>query len=367
VNSVTDTEIKVVVPRGAMTGAVKIVSNSTEVLGPNFTYIITPAQVSTLIRSEMPGDVDGPVAQASFGALWGLLTDQEGSLFTSDYGNNKVRKIDTDLIASTIAGQTGVLGDMDGTLNEATFNNPRGMAMDSQGNIVIADLGAQKIRRINISAGTVETIAGTGDFGLVNGDGSIAQFSSPIGVAIDASDNIYISELGNATIRKITPNNVVSTLAGTGMTGFVDGPPDTALINFTAGMTIDANGDIIFADSGNDSVRKVTPQGVVSTIAGTGMPGDVNGAGDVAQFDAPLDVGIDSEGNIYVVDFGNKKIKKIDPDGIVTTHAGTGEIGFMDGIPSIATFNNPRNLFVDENDVIYVGTDDAIRLISPAF
>ncbi|WP_299607183.1 IPT/TIG domain-containing protein [uncultured Aquimarina sp.] len=367
VNSVTETEITAIVPRGAQTGTVRVVLNGENVMGPEFTYVITSAQVSTLIRSEMPGDMDGPVAQASFSALWGLLTDEEGSVFISDYGNNKIRKINTDNIVSTVTGMTGVIGDMDGTFAEATFNNPRSMAMDSQGNIVVSDLAAQKIRRINLSSETVETIAGTGDVGLVNGDGSIAQFAQPIGVVIDNSDNIYVSELGNATIRRIAPDNTVNTLVGTGVAGFVDGPADTALISFTAGMAIAANGDIVFADAGNHSVRRVTTQGIVSTIAGTGTTGDVNGEGDIAQFASPLDVAVDSQGNIFVVDFGNQKIKRIDTDGMVTTYAGTGEIGFMDGIPSIATFNNPRNLFIDENDVIYVGTDDAIRLITPEF
>ncbi|KAA1242474.1 IPT/TIG domain-containing protein [Aquimarina sp. RZ0] len=367
VNTVTPTEIKAVVPRKAMTGIVKIVINGEEILGPEFNYILTPAQVSTLIRSEMPGDVDGPAADASFSALWGLLTDEEGSLFISDYGNNKIRKIDSNGIVSTVTGMTGVAGDMDGTLAEATFSNPRSMTRDSEGNIIVADFEAHKIRKINLSAGSVETIAGTGDFGLVNGDGSIAQFSSPLGLTIDASDNIYVTEFGNATIRKITPDNTVSTLVGTGVVGFVDGPPDVAQINFTSGMEIDSDGNIIFADSGNHSIRKVTPAGVVTTIAGTGEAGDVNGEGSVAQFSAPLDVDIDSEGNIYVVDFSNSKIKVITPDGMVSTYAGTGETGFMDGIPSIATFNNPRSLFIDQNDLIYVITDDSIRLINPAF
>lgn len=367
VNSVAETELTAIVPRGAQTGTVRVVLNGENVIGPEFTYVITSAQVSTLIRSEMPGDMDGPVAQASFSELWGLLTDEEGSVFISDYGNNKIRKIDTDNIVSTVTGMTGVNGDMDGTFAEATFDNPRSMGMDSQGNIVVADLAAHKIRRINLSSETVETIAGTGDMGLVNGDGSIAQFAQPIGVVIDNSDNIYISELGNTTIRRIAPDNTVSTLVGTGVAGFVDGPADTALISFTAGMAIAANGDIIFADSGNHSVRRVTPQGVVTTIAGTGTNGDINGEGNIAQFSNPLDVAVDSKGNIIVVDFGNHKIKRIDTDGMVTTYAGTGDIGFMDGIPSIATFNNPRNLFIDKNDVIYVGTDNSIRLITPEF
>ncbi len=367
VNTVTPTEIKAIVPRKAMTGIVKIIANGEEILGPEFTYVFTPAQVSTLIRSEMPGDVDGPVAIASFSALWGILTDEEGSLFISDYGNNKIRKIDTDGIVSTVTGQTGVSSDMDGILADATFNNPRSMTKDSNGDIIVADFGAQKIRKINFNSGSVETIAGTGDFGLVNGDGSIAQFSSPIGIAIDASDNIYVSELANATIRKITPNNTVSTLVGTGVSGFMDGTPDVAQISFTSGMEVDKDGNIIFADSGNHSVRKVTPTGVVTTIAGTGVAGDVNGEGSMAQFDSPLDVDIDSEGNIYVVDFNNAKIKIITPDGMVSTYAGTGDIGFTDGIPTIATFNNPRSLFIDQNDLIYVITDDSIRLISSAF
>jgi len=367
VTAINSTEIKAIVPRGAMTGTVRILINGEEAIGPEFNYMITPAQVTTLIRSEMPGDVDGPAAQASFGALWGLLADEEGTLFISDYGNNKVRKIDSDGVVSTVTGMTGVMGSMDGTFAEATFDNPRSMVADADGNIILVDIVSHKIRKINFTTGSVETIAGTGAFGLVNGASSIAQFSSPISIAIDPSGNLYIGELGNAVIRKITPNNMVSTLTGTGVFGFVDGAPDVAQISIAAGMAIDPNGDLVFTDSTNDVIRKVTPTGVVSTIAGTGIAGDVNGAGDIAQFNNPLDMDIDSEGNIFVVDFGNNKIKKITPEGIVSTHAGTGEVGFMDGIPSIATFNNPRSIFIDENDIIYVTNDDGIRLINPAF
>ncbi|WP_405205952.1 IPT/TIG domain-containing protein [Aquimarina sp. LLG6339-5] len=365
INSITTTQIRAVVPRGAETGIVRIVVNGEEVLGPEFTYVITPAQVSTLIRSEIPGDVDGPVAEASFSALWNIAQDNEGAIYITDYGNNKIRKIDVNNIVSTVAGMTGVTGSINGTLAEATFSNPRSMIIDPDGNLVLVDFNNNNVRKIDLTNQTVETIAGTGEFGLVNGIGSIAQFSSPIGLAIDSSGNLYVSDFSAATIRKITPDNVVSTFVGTGEAGFVDGPADVAQIGFVTGMEFDIDGNLIFGDG--NRIRQVTPERVVSTIAGTGVDGDVDGESDIAQFDGLLDLDIDSEGNIIVVDFGNKKIRQLSPEGIVSTLAGTGEIGFMDGVPTIATFNNPRGLLVGENDIIYISTDDSIRIITPEF
>ncbi|SEM23505.1 IPT/TIG domain-containing protein [Aquimarina amphilecti] len=365
INSITETEIKAIVPRGAQTGIVKVVTQGEETLGPEFTYIITPAQVSTLIRSEVSGDVDGPVAEASFSSLWNIAEDNEGAIYITDYGNNKIRKIDINNIVSTVTGMTGVTGSVDGTLAEATFSNPRSMIIDPDGNLVLVDFNNNNVRKIDLINQTVETIAGTGEFGLVNGIGSIAQFSSPIGLAIDSSGNLYVSDFSAATIRKITPDNVVSTFVGTGEAGFVDGPADVAQIGFVTGMEFDNDGNLIFGDG--NRIRQVTPERVVSTIAGTGVDGDVDGESDVAQFDGLLDLDIDSEGNIIVVDFGNKKIRQLSPEGIVSTLAGTGEIGFMDGVPTIATFNNPRGLLVGENDIIYISTDDSIRIITPEF
>jgi len=367
VTSINATEIKAIVPREAMTGSVRIIINGEETIGPEFNYVLTPVQVSTLIRTDTPGDTDGPLTEASFATLWSSLKDEEGSLFISDFGNNKIRKIDTNGIVSTVAGMTGIIGSIDGTFEETVFNSPRGMVMDSEGNIIVVDFGDHKIRKINFTTGSVETIAGTGDLGLINGDGSIAQFSSPLAITIDSSNNIYVSDTGNFTIRKITPDNIVSTLVGTGVAGFVDGAPDIAQIGFVDGMKIDQDGNIIFADTSNHSIRKVTPAGVVSTIAGTGMSGDIDGEGNTSQFSLPIDVAIDSENNIYVTDFSNNKIKRITPDGMVSTFAGTGEFSFIDGIPSIATFSNPLSLFIDKNDVIYIITGNGIRLINPAF
>ncbi|WP_108802538.1 IPT/TIG domain-containing protein [Aquimarina sp. Aq107] len=365
INSITATEIKAIVPRGAQTGIVKVITQGEETLGPEFTYIITPAQVSTLIRSEISGDVDGPVAEASFSSLWNIAEDDEGAIYITDYGNNKIRKIDVNNIVSTVAGMTGVTGSVDGTLAEATFSNPRSMIIDPDGNLILVDFNNNNVRKIDLTNQTVETIAGTGEFGLVNGIGSIAQFSSPIGIAIDTSGNLYVSDFSAATIRKITPDNVVSTFIGTGEVGSVDGPADVAQIGFVTGMEFDNDGNLIFGDG--NRIRQVTPERVVSTIAGTGVDGDVDGESDIAQFDGLLDLDIDSEGNIIVVDFGNKKIRQLSPEGIVSTLAGTGEIGFMDGVPTIATFNNPRGLLVGENDIIYISTDDSIRIITPEF
>ena len=365
VTSVSETEIETIVPRRAETGTVSVILPRGQVIGPEFTYILTPSQVSTLLSSAVPGDTDGPIASASFSALWNIAEDDEGSLYLTDFGNNKIRKVDTDNIVSTVAGMKDVLGSIDGSLNEATFSNPRSMILDQEGNLVLVDLDNHNVRKINLSNQTVETIAGTGEFGLINGPGSIAQFSAPLGIAMDNAGNLYVSEFAAATIRKITPDNVVTTFIGNGDAGFVDGPADVAQIGFVSGMEFDNEDNLIFGDG--NRIRKVTPDRVVSTIAGTGAAGDVNGEASIAQFDGVLDLDIDSEGNIIAVDFGNKKIRRLSPDGMVSTLAGTGEEGTMDGIPSIATFNNPRSLLVGKNNIIYVSTDDSVRVITPAF
>ena len=369
VNSVTDTEIEAIVPRGALSGTVRVVINGQNTIGPEFDYIVTPAMVSTLVRSTVIGDMDGTLAEASFRSIWGIVKDDNDIIYITDSSNGKIKSIDINTgIVSTLTGIAEAMDpSIDGTLEEATFNDPRGLVINSNGNIIVTDLLNNNIRSINLSEGTVTTIAGTGDFGLVNGAGSIAQFGFPFGVAEDGFGNIYITELSNSTIRRIGANNVTSTLTGTGIGGFMDGPPDVAQISFATGIVVDNDGSIVFADSSNHSIRRVTPEGVVTTIAGTGITGDVDGSRDIAQFDTPFGVDIDSEGNIIVIDMGNNKIRRITPDGEVSTLAGTGAEGSMDGVPTIATFDTIRDLVIDDNDVIYISSEDGIRIYTPSF
>jgi secreted PhoX family phosphatase len=166
-----------------------------------------------------------------------------------------------------------------------------------------------------------------GRIGLVNGMGTAAAFNAPAGVAIDAAGNIYISEAGNYDVRKVTPDGVVSTFAGNPTGGFANGTGTAASFSSIQGIAIDAAGNLYVADSGNQAIRKITPDGVVTTIAGTGVMGADNGPVATATFDGPAGIAVDAAGNLYIADFGNKMIRKITPGGTVSTLAGSGATG----------------------------------------
>ena len=210
---------------------------------------------------------------------------------------------------STLAG-TGVAGSADGAGNVATFNSPSGVATDSAGNVYVADMDNHKIRKIT-PAGAVSTLAGTGVGGSADGAGNAATFNFPSSVATDSAGNVYVVDLGNNRIRKITPAGVVSALAGTGVFGFADGAGNVATFNVPTGLATDSAGNVYVADKGNELIRKITPAGLVSTLAGTGAIGFAEGAGNVATFSTPVGVATDSAGNVYVADFNNHTIREI--------------------------------------------------------
>jgi DNA-binding beta-propeller fold protein YncE len=211
---------------------------------------------------------------------------------------------------STFAG-SGTAGYLDGTGTAAQFNQPYGLAFDSTGNLYVADLQNHRIRRITPS-GVVTTFAGSGVNGNVNGTGTAAQFNYPAGIAVDSAGNVYVADNGNRRIRKISPGGVVTTLAGSGAAGFADGTGVAALFNGPTGIAVDSAANVYVADRGNHRIRKITPGGVVTTIAGTGVLGFADGLGSTAQFYNPSDMGIDSTGNIYVADQSNHRIRKIE-------------------------------------------------------
>ncbi len=266
---------------------------------------------------------------------------------------------------TTVFAGSGTVGSADGKGAAASFYFPSGAAVDAAGNIYISDTGDDLIRKIT-PAGQVTTIAGNGYSGASNNPGRESSFDYPYGIAVDASGNIYVADSGNNLIRKITPSGTVSTLAGSGATGAADGQGTTASFNFPMAVAVDVAGNVYVADQAQ--IRKITPAGLVSTLAGTGTPGDMVGAGSAAAFAHPKGLALDAAGNIFVVDSDNNKIKKVTPAGVVTTIAGDGTQGYADGTGTAATFGNPYGIAIDAAGNLYItdATNYTIRKITPA-
>lgn len=302
---------------------------------------VSPSIVSTLAGSGTRNSVDGTGIEASFSYPYSIAESPDGDLYITDYDSNKIRKVSSDGVVTTIAG-SGILGSTDGFGTEASFCGPSGIAVDSLSNIYVTELASHKIRKISPD-GYVSTFAGSSLYGDTDGLGLSASFNSPYGIAIDSHLNLYIADYGNHKIRKVTPEGLVSTYAGTGAQGAADGISSEATFFYPTGVAVDdATGNIFVADYGNNLIRKITPEGVVSTVAGTGSVGDFDGAANVASFFGPFDIAIDLQGCIYVADSGNHKIRKIAPDSGVTTIAGSGVAGYADGRGTSVKFKYPN-------------------------
>jgi sugar lactone lactonase YvrE len=296
---------------------------------------ITPAGVVTTLAgmADVVGSADGSGAAAGFSAPESIAADGAGNLYVTDTFNHTIRKITRTGLVSTLAGKAGVNGSADGSVTTATFGYPRGITIDSLGNLYVADTGNGTVRKIT-PAGLVSTLAGAaGVAGSADGSGASASFRYPTSIVADGSGNLYVTDPGQNTIRKITPVGLVSTLAGTaGVYGGVDGNGAVARFNSPTGIAIDSAGNLYVTDTGNATIRKITSGGVVSTLAGRpGVYGIDDGSGAmVAKFLKPTSLAIDSAGNLYTPDEGT--IRKITPSGLVTTLAGLpGGIGVNAG------------------------------------
>jgi uncharacterized delta-60 repeat protein len=301
------------------------------------------------------GSVDAIGSQARFHTLFGVGADGAGNIYVAD--NSTVRKITPGGVVSTLAGLAGVAGSLDGAGTAARFGLLGGLTVDSLGNVYVTELASNTVRRLS-AGGVVTTLAGVaGTQGSQDGPNSSARFSRPRGVAVDANGNVYVADSGNQTIRTISTNGAVSTLAGlAGSPGSVDGVGTEARFNNPLGLALDRTGNLYVADSYNETIRKITPQGVVTTVAGSaGDPGSVDGIGNRARFDYPTAVTVDSAGNICVADTGNYTIRQVTPNQVVTTLAGmAGEYGFDDGVGSSARFNFSTGITVDQAGNLYV-------------
>ncbi|MEI8090349.1 MAG: NHL repeat-containing protein, partial [Opitutaceae bacterium] len=304
------------------------------------------------------GSADGTGSAARFKYPGGVAVDATGNVFVADESNHTIRKMTPSGVVTTLAGLAGSQGSTDGTGSAARFSNPSGVAVDAAGNIYVADRGNHTIRKIT-SGGMVTTLAGStaGDPGSTDGTGTDARFYSPAGVAVDANGNVYVAERTNHTIRKITSFGVVTTLAGAaGSSGSTDGTGNSARFNQPRGVAVDAAGNVYVGDWLNHTIRKITSDAVVTTLAGTaGSSGSTNGTGSAARFNRPIGVAVDAAGNVYVGDQNNQTIRKITSAGVVTTLAGTaGSSGSTDGTGSNARFSGPAGVAVDTAGNLYV-------------
>jgi RHS repeat-associated protein len=311
---------------------------------------------TTFAGNGVQNSIDGTGTSASFGSPDGIAVDSKGNMYVTDVTpTNEIRKISPTAVVTTLAG-SATKGFTNGTGAAASFSHPVGLATDTAGNVYVADGGNNAIRKITPS-GVVTTFVG-GTLGSADGTGTAAQFNDPTGVALDASGNIYVADYLNNSIRKVTPAGVVTTFAG-GTQGSADGTGTAAQFNLPSRVAIDASGNLYVTDKGNQRIRKITPAGVVTTIAGTGTAGFADGPAASAMFNGPEGLTVDNLGNIYVADYKNFRIRQISPAGMVTTLAGSSAYGHNDGVGSVATFGSAFGgtpaIAVDASGTIAVG------------
>jgi hypothetical protein len=322
------------------------------------------------------GGDGGPAPSATLHNPADVAVDAGGDVFLADSANNRIRKLTPAGTISTLAGNgtAGFSGD-GGPATSAALNSPFGVAVDAGGDVFLADYRNQRLRKVT-PAGTISTFAGNGTQGF-SGDGGPAtgaQLNGPFGVAVDAGGDVFLAESGNQRIRKVTPAGTISTIAGNGTQGFSgDGGPATRAQLFNPeGIAVDASGDIFIADSGNNRLRKVTPAGAISTFAGTGTQGFSGDGGPAtsAALNNPFGVAVDAGGDVFLGDSGNNRIREVTPAGTISTLAGNGTFGFSgDGGPATsAALAGPIGVAVDASGNVFIAdtSNNRIRFVTPA-
>ncbi len=312
---------------------------------------VTPLGAVTTIAGKFPatGAINGSGTEARFNSPQNAAVDAAGSVYVADSANNLIRRIAPDGTTSTLAGLAGIAGSADGSAATATFSSPAGIALDASGAIYVADAGSHLIRKLS-PAGSVTTLAGadwptpinSGFFGSIPG-------SVPVALTVDRQGNIYVADAGMNMIRKLSSGGVASIVASTAA---------------ARGVAVDAAGNLYVADSGNDTIRKITPAGQDTVLAGSvGSPGFADGSGSAARFKNPGSLAVDELGNLYVADTGNHLVRKINATGLVTTVAGRpGSIGVLLGdLPG--SLSAPIAIAIYGNDVLFTTSENALLKI----
>ena len=306
---------------------------------------------------ESPGWYDGVGSAARFNYPYGVAVDTNGNVYAADTSNHTIRKIAPSGAVTTLAGLAGSSGSTNGTGGAARFFNPFGVAVDNTGNVYVADTYNHLIRKIT-PAGVVTNFAGLAAVpGTNNGTGTAAQFNKPFALAVGTNGNVYVADTYNHTVRMITPDGVVTTLAGSPtLSGTNNGVGSAARFSYPAGVTVDKSNNVYVADTSNHTIRKITPAGTVSTLAGLAtVSGTNNGTGTAAKFYSPYSVSADTNGNVYVADTYNHTLRKVTPAGVVTALAGApGSTGTTDGTNTTARFDYPTGVAADRIGNVFV-------------
>lgn len=327
-------------------------------LGP---IVITVAGSGDFGKHWIGGYRDGPALQAQFSDPWDVTVDDRDNVYITDSFGHRVRVLTPEGFVQTVAG-TGTPGYRDGPALQAQFNTPYAITLGPDGSLYIADFMNHCIRRITPDRQWVETVAGTGERGYQDGPAYQAQFAMPTSVEVHPDGSLWVADTGNHRIRRISPEGMVTTIAGSGHRGWKNGPALEAEFWGVTGLWIDRRTrEVYIAEIGNNLIRKLTTSGEVVTVSGIGRNGYRDGPAEQAAFSLPFAFDQDLDGGLLIVDWGNGSIRKL-KEGIVTTLAGIGLPGYEDGMAQKARFRGLMGIAVDKRGDIYCADTDNQRI-----